>query len=79
MTESAPQATDILVRTANPELLDRTVQQLGPAVVFQDAHADYVQVDGCYVVRVFGDPGYIKFAITNQGYGEVVRDLEEPL
>ena len=69
-----PQATDILVRTANPEMLDRTVQQLGPAVVV--GAPDYIQVDGCYVVRVFGNPGFIKFAITNQGYGEVVRELD---
>jgi hypothetical protein len=71
------QATDILVRTASPEMLDQTVQQLGPAVVV--GAPDYVQVDGCYVVRVLGDPGFIKFAITNQGYGEVVRELEELL
>ena len=38
--------------------------------------ADYVKVDGCYVVRVFGDPGFIKFAITNQGYGKVIRELD---
>ena len=69
-----PQATDIPVRTANPEMLDRTVQQLGPAVVV--GAPDYIQVDGCYVVRVFGNPGFIKFAITNQGYGEVVRELD---
>ena len=25
------------------------------------------------------DPGFIKFAIPNQGYGEVVRELEELL
>ena len=68
------QATDILVRTADPGLLDRTVQQLGPAVVV--GAPDYIQVDGCYVVRVFGNPGFIKFAITNQGYGEVVRELD---
>jgi len=73
----AKEATDILVRTASPEVLDRTVQQLGPAVVV--GAPDYVQVDGCYAVRVFGDPGFIKFAITNQGYGEVVRELEELL
>jgi hypothetical protein len=73
------QATDILVRTADPKMLDETVQQLGPAVVIQGVAVDYVQVDGCYVVRVFGDPGFIKFAITNQGYGEVVRELEELL
>ncbi len=73
------QATDILVRTADPGLLDRTVQQLGPAVVIQGVADPYMQVDGCYIVRVFGDPGFIKFAITNQGYGEVVRELEELL
>lgn len=68
-------ATDILVRTADPALLDRTVQQLGPAVVV--GAPDHTVVDGCYVVRVFGDPGFIKFAIANQGYGEVVRELDE--
>ncbi len=67
-------ATDILVRAGDPALLDRTIQQLGPAVVV--GAPGYVKVDGCYVVRVFGDPGFIKFAITNQGYGEVVRELD---
>jgi hypothetical protein len=71
------QATDVLVRTASPEMLDQAVQQLGPAVVV--GAPDYVQVDGCYVVRVFGDPGFIKFAIASQGYGEVVRELEQLL
>jgi hypothetical protein len=73
----AAEVTDILVRTASPALLDQTVQQLGPAVVV--GAPDYAKVDGCYVVRVFGNPGFIKFAITNQGYGEVVRELEKPL
>ena len=79
MTETAgrPEATDILVRTASPQMLDETVQQLGPAVVV--GAPEYVQVDGCYVVHVFGDPGFITFAITSQGYGEVVRELEELL
>ena len=60
-------AFDITVRTGNPKMLDDTVQQLGPAVV----------VDGTWngdtcEVRVFGDPRFMVFAITNQGYGEVV-------
>lgn len=60
-------ATDLIVETANPELLGTTVQQLGAAVV----------VDGTTCrVRVFGDPGYIKFALAQQGYGKVVG--EEP-
>jgi hypothetical protein len=73
-----PQVTDILVRTGDPAMLDRTVQQLGAAVVVGGPD-QFVQVDGCYVVRVFGDPGFVKFAITQQGYGEVVRVLEELL
>lgn len=68
-------ATDILVKTASPELLDQTVQQLGRATVV--GAPDYMTVDGCYVVRVFGDPGFVKFAIASQGYGEVVRQLDE--
>jgi hypothetical protein len=68
---SEAKATDILVRTANPSMLDTTAVVVGAP--------DYVQVDGCYVVRVFGDPGFIKFAISNQGYGEVVRELDELL
>lgn len=70
-------AKDILVRTVNPEALDRTVQNFGAAVVGGGMPSGYVMVDGCYVVRCFGDPGFIKFAITNQGYGEVVRELDE--
>lgn len=65
-------ATDLIVETANPGLLDQTVQQLGTAVV----------VDGSFNgstcrVRVFGDPGYIKFALAQQGYGNVIG--EEPV
>jgi hypothetical protein len=70
-------ATDILVRATDPRLLDETVQQLGAAVVV--GAPDYVTVDGCWVVRVFGDAGFITYAITSQGYGEVVRELDELL
>lgn len=62
-----PDATDLIVTTVNPELLDQTVQQLGPAVVVEGSFNGKT----CRV-RVFGDPGFIRFAITNQGYGEVV-------
>jgi len=69
------EATDILVRTRDPAMLDATVQQLGPAAVV-GGPGPYVMVDGCYVVRVFGNPGFIEFAIRQQGYGEVVRRLD---
>jgi hypothetical protein len=60
--------TDITVRTANPKMLDSTVQQLGPAAVIDGSFDG----DTC-IVRIFGDPGFIKFAIKNQGYGEIVE------
>jgi len=62
--------TDLIVRTTNPDLLDRTVQQLGAAVVVEGSFNG----DTCRV-RVFGDPGYIKFALANQGYGELVGEV----
>ena len=63
------EATDLIVRTANPKLLDTTVQQLGHAVVVEGSYSS-----GTCRVRVFGNPGYIRFAITNQGYGEIVGE-----
>ena len=74
MTDSAHespwgQATDLIVRTRNPEMLDRTVQQLGAAVVVEGSFNG----ETCRV-RVFGPPGYLKYAITNQGYGEIVGE-----
>lgn len=66
---TVPETHDLRVETPNPRLLDETVQQLGAAVV----------VDGSWdgavcTVRVFGDPGYVRFAIATQGYGRIVED-----
>ncbi len=63
------QVTDLIVTTADPTALDQTVQQLGAAVV----------VDGSFDgescrVRVFGDPGFLRFAITQQGYGTILSE-----
>ena len=68
---------DILVKTENPESLDRTMQSMGAAVVGGGMPSGYIKVDGCYVVRCFSDYNYIKFVITHQGYGEFVRELPE--
>lgn len=65
-----PDVVDLIVRTTNPDLLDATVQQLGAAAVV----AESFDGDTCRV-RVFGDPGFIKYAITNQGYGELVGQV----
>ncbi len=66
------EVTDLIVRTRAPEQLDGIVQQLGAAVVVDGSYNG----DTCRV-RVFGPPGYLRFAITNQGYGEIVG--EEPV
>ena len=63
---------DIRVRTENPTMLDKTVQQLGPAVVIDGSWDG----DLC-IVRVFGPSDYIEFAITNQGYGIIVKGDNE--
>ena len=69
----SPEATDLIIRTKHPEVLDRTVRdELGPAVVVDGSFNG----DTCRV-RVFGPAGFVRFAITNQGYGEVVG--EEPV
>lgn len=59
--------TDIRVRTKNPEALDKVMVQLGACVIEGTWH------NGICLVRVFGNPGFVKFAIKNQGYGEVIR------
>lgn len=69
-------ATDLLVDTANPEALDRIVQQFGAAVV---GGPNYIRHEGHYVVRVFGNAGFVKFMLEQQGYAKVIRELDELL
>lgn len=73
-TELDMKSTDILVRTKNPEHLDRTMNSFSAAVIGGGMPGGYIKEDGCYIVRCFGDPDFIKFVIANQGYGEVVRE-----
>ena len=67
---------DILVETNNPDYLDRSINYFGAAVVGGGMPGGYVKVNGAYVVRCFGNAGFIKFAIENQGYGTVVREFD---
>lgn len=65
---------DLIVRTANPAALDDTIQQLpGCAAVVIDGSWDG---DTCRV-RVLGGAEFLRFALANQGYGEVIS--EEPV
>jgi hypothetical protein len=74
--------TELLVRTTNPRWLDDTLQQIG-GVVCQHDDGAYVSLEpDVYIVRaVSGNPGFLKFAITQQGYGTVVgeRDIATSL
>lgn len=65
---------DLLVQTANPADLDRIVKSLGAALVEAGGRGHYLLVEGCYVVRCFGDPGFVRFAIEHQGYGKVIGE-----
>lgn len=72
-------ATDILVEAADPADLDRTVQALPGCIAAVNGGPDgpFPKVDGAYVVRCFAGKEFLKFAIDQQGYGRVVRELEE--
>jgi hypothetical protein len=61
---------DITVRTANPDALDKTLAQLPMCVarVIDGSHNG----DTC-TVRCFENPGFVKYAIAHQGYGEIVE------
>lgn len=67
--------TDILVKAKNPQILDETMNALGAAVI-QDTNGVYLIENGCYVVRAFGDSGFIEFAIKTQGYGKLCGKRE---
>lgn len=68
--------TEFLVETGNPAAFDKTIQSFGAALVENGTPGDYVQQDGYYVMRVlFVDPGFVKFAIENQGYGKIIKEI----
>lgn len=67
---------DFLVKTPNPDALDRTLQQLGAVLI---GGPDYILHDGCYVVRPLPlNNGFPRFACERQGYAVVVGDAPDP-
>ena len=58
--------------SGDPAALDKTLQALGLAVIVQGE-----KVNGHYVMRVFGNPGYIKFACEHQGYCRIVAEIPQ--
>ncbi|KFC19353.1 hypothetical protein [Chryseobacterium sp. FH1] len=72
--------TDFLIECNNPHAFDKTIQQLGPAVLLDGGtKGNYIKKEGYYVMRVFMNSGYIKFAVESQGYGKIIKELEELL
>jgi len=68
---------DLIVKTANPESLDKTLNNIG-AVVMQNPDGSYPVVKGGYRCRALnGNTDFLRFAIKNQGYGEIIGELEE--
>lgn len=67
---------DFLVDVGNPAALDTTLSAL-PGVVAQvigGPDGPFAEEDGHYIVRVFGNPSFFKFACENQGYCKIVRE-----
>lgn len=70
-------AKDFLVETGNPSSFDTTIQQLGAAALVEESKGNYLKKEGYYVMRVFQNADFLKFAITNQGYGKIIKELPE--
>ena len=71
--------TNYLVECSSPEAFDQYIQQLGAAVLIHGVgvEGNYKKKEGFYIMRVFGNAGFLKSAMENQGYGKVIRELEE--
>jgi hypothetical protein len=68
-------ATDYLIECGNPKAFDQTVNSLG-AMLQQNADGEYVMYEEKYYrMRVLGNPGFLEFAIPNQGYGKIIRKI----
>ena len=64
------------VKTGNPHATDQTLQALGACALEQDSNNGYLKIDDCYILRIFSNEGYIKFAISSQGYCELVEEID---
>jgi hypothetical protein len=69
--------TDLIVRTDNPTLLERTVQQL-PGVSAAVVEGSWDDVQLTCRLRVFSNVEFVKFAIAGQGYGTVLAEEDVP-
>lgn len=70
---------DFLVKVGNPEALDRTLHDLVNvnAFVVKDETGEYVRHNGYTIVRVQGDICFFRYAVEQQGYCVVIRDITQ--
>jgi len=74
--------TDFLVETKNPEMLDDTLQHLPlltARVLGRGTPGGITVHEGLTVVRVFGDAGFFRFAMEQQGYCKIRKQLDQLL
>lgn len=71
---------DLIVESKNPKALDSTLNAMG-VVLEQDAEGSYIKYgEDQYRARSLnGDTGFLRFALTNQGYAKVVREIARDL
>lgn len=69
--------TDYLVDCANPEAFDKIINSWGAVLCDGGNKGKYIQQEGHYIMRIMGNEGFIKFAIENQGYGKIIKKLEQ--
>jgi hypothetical protein len=67
---------DLLIDTDSPAAVDATLQQIG--AVLLGGPDDFERYKGHYIVRPLGHAGFVRFAITNQGYATLVGDAPDP-
>lgn len=76
MEQKKQNYSDFLIECYNPKAFDQTVNSMG-AMLQQNVDDSYFKTpEGYYVMRVLSDPGYVQFAIKNQGYGKVIKQIE---
>jgi hypothetical protein len=64
---------DFLVRCQNPDDFDEALRPLSAALLV-DWNGRYMQQDGCYVMRVYGDPARLRAALPKNWPCEIVDE-----
>jgi hypothetical protein len=79
LRDSPIQTGDFLVETNSPAMLEQTLRQLPmiSAFLVRDQRGNYIEFNGCNVVRVSGDQNFFRFACEKQGYCRIIDQVKE--